>query len=444
MQFDNRYEQIFNYSPLGMVIYNNDSIIQDVNPAFLEILECSRMEIISASFTEFMHPEDIFNFLSLTEAQFRENIQGFKTEIRFLKKDGNTVWVSISAVKLSSEKDTGLAIAENITERITIESALTHQTEKLVNEMQKSRLLNEKETAPSENSPEKKRILMIEDDIFLKKTVARILEKNGLHFFDAGTIEEALQMMKEDTFDLIILDLNLPDKTGYDLLEELEENTRPPIIICSSDSKKENYPIAFRMGADDYMEKPLDMQELLIRIKALLRIQQKLAMAKFASNTDEMTELHNGRSFKNYFDELIEESRNEGKHFAVLSIDINSLKPVNDEFGHASGDVLIKSTADAIRKCAPENGFCARIGGDEFAVLIPDAGLMQTEEFIYRLRKSLPSYRFNAKNKEIEPSVSIGYSFFPENGNTKEELLHYSDVSMYKNKAIIKAQMRIK
>ena len=117
---------------------------------------------------------------------------------------------------------------------------------------------------------------------------------------------------------------------------------------------------------------------------------------------------------------------------------------MNDEFGHAFGDVLIRNTADAIRKSAPENGFCARIGGDEFAVLIPEADLRQAQEFIYRLRNTLPDYRFQAKKKEIEPSVSIGYAFFPENGNTKEELLHYSDVSMYKNKAIIKAQMRIK
>lgn len=140
----------------------------------------------------------------------------------------------------------------------------------------------------------------------------------------------------------------------------------------------------------------------------------------------------------------MEESQEKKIKFVVANLDVNRLKFINDKFGHSAGSILIQRAANSIVIAAGSKSICFRLGGDEFVVILKDSDKKNANEFNQKLKSELLLQRFTIDGQEIIPSIAMGFSIFPDNGKTREELMHFADIEMYKNKAFIKANEILK
>lgn len=159
-----------------------------------------------------------------------------------------------------------------------------------------------------------------------------------------------------------------------------------------------------------------------------------MELEKIASH-DELTQLYNRRYFYEHFQEALAHAQKSKQTFALLALDIDDLKKMNDEYGHTVGDVLIASLARVIAKHIRTSDVPARLGGDEFAVLMPDTdkrGAFALAQRLWAELEEIPMYEHDGLT--IMLSVSIGVSGFPWGGETVDEMMHWADADMYANK----------
>lgn len=177
---------------------------------------------------------------------------------------------------------------ENISDRITTEEALTQQTMKLVE------VLNNSNSEKTISFGQKKKILIAEDDASARTVAVKYLQTEGYEITEAEDGNEAIALLNKNNFDLLILDLHMPFRDGYEILQCLPNDERPSILVCSAAKDKiQHFTKTFQFGADDYIEKPYDRIELILRVKALLRHKEKLIEAQRNSELDELTGLYN-------------------------------------------------------------------------------------------------------------------------------------------------------
>jgi diguanylate cyclase (GGDEF)-like protein len=148
---------------------------------------------------------------------------------------------------------------------------------------------------------------------------------------------------------------------------------------------------------------------------------------------DGLTSLPNRLAFNDYLDQCIDTAINRSEALAVLSFDFNRFKEVNDLFGHAAGDTLLKTTADRLRNLLQGDEYAARLGGDEFVLVQPNASVSTATDLAKRVNEALIE-RIHHEDKVIDPGVSIGIAFFPEHGKDRQELLANADLAMYRAK----------
>ena len=149
------------------------------------------------------------------------------------------------------------------------------------------------------------------------------------------------------------------------------------------------------------------------------------------SNTDEMTGLKNRRAFNTALDTEISKASRYNRLFAILMIDADNLKPINDKFGHEAGDKFIKMIAGVIRESVREVDFVARYGGDEFAVLMSESTRTDAGVVAERIRKAVENTSFSESGERIHSTVSIGIASFPNDTQNGEELLAIADKQLY-------------
>ena len=158
---------------------------------------------------------------------------------------------------------------------------------------------------------------------------------------------------------------------------------------------------------------------------------------EFFAGHDPLTDLYNRRTFEELLSyEIAREKRREYK-FSLILLDLDDFKYVNDTYGHQVGDIFLKKVADIIKQSIRQGDIAARIGGDEFAVILSEIPLEEAKVVAERLRRNLQNSYISIQN-EIKISIhgSIGLVEFPTHGKSKEELLKAVDVSMYKAKKL--------
>ncbi len=190
-------------------------------------------------------------------------------------------------------------------------------------------------------------------------------------------------------------------------------------------------PILFGIAAARYIH--ITHVDLLRAYQGRL-ILRSIELEKMASH-DELTELYNRRYFYERFQEGLARARTSNQTLALVALDIDGLKKINDEYGHAVGDVVIANLAKVINKHIRNNDVPARLGGDEFAVLMPDTDKRGAYSLAQRLWEELeetPMYEHEGLRVLI--NVSIGVSGYPWGGEDVDEMMHWADADMYANK----------
>jgi diguanylate cyclase (GGDEF)-like protein len=276
-------------------------------------------------------------------------------------------------------------------------------------------------------------ILVVEDDANLSFMLARQLMRAGYQVRCAATIREARQVAAEAPWDLAILDRCLPDGDGVELCRELRAAAPHGYIVMLTGASSEQSKLeGFAGGADDYVTKPAPLPELQARVRAGLRIVDLQKRLLELSNTDPLTSLRNRRAFDERLAEAFEHARRYERPLSLAIVDVDHFKAINDEHGHDAGDAVLREVARTVGSRTRQTDFAARVGGEEFAILLPETALFDALQFGEKLRASVAAEPV----RDLRVTVSIGIASFPHSlvaGTTG--LFRAADQALYRAKA---------
>jgi diguanylate cyclase (GGDEF)-like protein len=288
-------------------------------------------------------------------------------------------------------------------------------------------------------------IAVVDDDAAIRRLVRLFLNRAGFATFECTTGEEARQALTTRPWDLAILDRLLPDMDGVVLCHELKSNpafrTRYVIMLTGEDEQEDKIE-GLELGADDYITKPFQYPELLARVRAGKRIvdlQKELLETnkrlELLSITDGLTKLYNHRHLQDELLRAFEESRRYRRPLSLAIIDLDFFKEVNDSYGHAIGDEVLKSISQTFRESIRATDLAARYGGEEFAVMMPETELEDAVIFAEKIRTLIESSPIQTHAGPIHVTVSIGVANAPHSRlRTPKELIVVADKALYRAK----------
>jgi len=278
------------------------------------------------------------------------------------------------------------------------------------------------------------KILIVDDEESVSNFMVSFLSKYGHCCETAKDGIEALEKIKKNSFDSAIIDIVIPLIDGITLTKELI-NLHPdlPIMVMTGYADEHSAELAIAAGALEFIKKPFSVDEFILRFDKMMRDHKGKETLLALSLTDELTDLYNRRRFFVLAEQYLKVAIRAKKKLLLLYIDMDDLKWINDHCGHNQGDQALIAFASILRKTFRESDIIARIGGDEFVVLLesPDEN---DEMLITRLYENIRDYNTEV-SKDYKLSVSVGPAHFgPEYFISIDELLSKADALMYAQK----------
>jgi diguanylate cyclase (GGDEF)-like protein len=293
--------------------------------------------------------------------------------------------------------------------------------------------------------PEKFLILVVDDVPRNLQLVVEILDRAGYMTTFATGGKQALERLKNCQPDLLLLDLMMPEMSGLEVCERIRtESLAPdlPIIFLTASNERDHLLQAFDKGAMDYINKPFYAPELLARVKTHLLLKQAQDELKEAyqqleaiARLDPLTGLANRRAIAAFCEAEFARTHRYGDEFAVMMIDLDHFKQVNDQYGHHCGDECLKLIAQILRENLRETDRIGRFGGEEFVAILPATTLEQALILGERLRHQVVHLCPKLDNQTIYLSVSIGIASYCKSDSNMEDTLRRADNALYDAKA---------
>ena len=289
------------------------------------------------------------------------------------------------------------------------------------------------------------RVLLVDDRPSSHERLAPILSTE--HTVDVETNpSEALFHAADGNYDLMIVSLSLENYDGLRLCSQarsLERTRHVPILAISDADNNARLLRGLEIGVNDYLLRPVDKNELLARARTQIRkrrytdhlrdnVQNSIEMAI----TDALTGLHNRRYMESHLATLAEQASSRGKPLALMILDIDYFKAVNDSYGHDAGDDVLREFAVRIRKSIRGIDLACRYGGEEFVIVMPETDLHVAGMVAERLRRSIAGEPFAISKgaKRIDVTISIGLSTLERKGEAVDHLLKRADTALYRAK----------
>ncbi|MBI2059454.1 MAG: diguanylate cyclase [Nitrospirae bacterium] len=281
------------------------------------------------------------------------------------------------------------------------------------------------------------KVLVVDDDPDVLQTVVTRLKGSGWMVGEARDGRSALEQIRNGKFDVIVLDVMLPDVDGYTVLRQiLATPDHPRVIFLSALSSTENRLKGLGSGAVDYVSKPFDPRELAARVMAAAREKAELDEVRRASEMDPLTGLWNRGAFGRTLTLEVARSRRYRRPLALAYVDADGMKQINDTFGHVTGDRYIQAVAKAVKATCRRADFPSRIGGDEFAVILVETRRPGADQYAQRFRWMIGRDRSvrSPEGQWIPVSASIGTAVFWVDAYDQESLCRAADAAMYRVK----------
>ena len=277
------------------------------------------------------------------------------------------------------------------------------------------------------------KILIVDDEKMMLKLATRILSKN-YEIICASNGIEAIKLFENEKPDMVLSDLLMPEMDGYELHRILNEKSAEtvPIMFMTADESDESESYGFEIGAADYIRKPLKADILLRRVANILDNVDKIHGLKKAADIDKMTGLLNKTAVQREIENICK--NNQG---ALLMIDLDSFKLVNDIYGHNMGDMILIKFAELINSIIRSTDIAGRMGGDEFIAFCENVNeeSIIAEKSKYLNEKILESAKkYMGEDMKIPLGVSIGAAFVPNEGTEFKILYDKADKALYKVK----------
>jgi two-component system cell cycle response regulator len=265
----------------------------------------------------------------------------------------------------------------------------------------------------------------------------------GLSVFEAGSLQEAHENFAVSP-DLYLIERRLPDGDGLDLLAELKgqgDSEFVPVMISTSGDTDERVE-ALSAGADESVSRPCAPDELLARVRALLRLKATHDRIRLVQRdlerlvaSDPLTGLHNRRSLLDRLKQETERYARYRQPLALAMLDLDAFKPINDTYGHLFGDHVLRQVAETISHSVRTLDVAARYGGDEFAVILPQTEAQGALRVCERLLRNVSSLEVTQGKISVRVSLSLGLALYPGEGIASvEDLLRAADDALYRAK----------
>jgi two-component system cell cycle response regulator len=277
------------------------------------------------------------------------------------------------------------------------------------------------------------KVLVADDEEPIRELIVTLLSQKGYECIAAGSGLEALKKIRENKFDAVVTDIVMPEMDGLTLTRELSQHYQSlPVMVMTGYGDEYSAETAIALGAREFIKKPFSITEFLIRFHKMMDDHRGEEALLALSLTDELTGLHNRRRFFVVAEQCLKVAIRMKKRPLLLFIDLDDLKWINDHYGHNEGDQALIGLANILKKTFRESDIIARIGGDEFVVLLEPTD-ENSETMITRLHENVKEY--NAKLSQHILSISLGTAHFdPEYPISIDELLAKADALMYAQK----------
>lgn len=287
-------------------------------------------------------------------------------------------------------------------------------------------------------------ILIVDEQERVMERIARALEGLGdLTFIQGG--EDVADKAREKDYDLIIVSLTMRNTDGLRVCSKLrsfEETRHVPILVLVDDGNTKLLVRAMEMGVNDYVVRPVDRLEFVARVKTQLKrkryadkLWENFHLSMQLATTDAVTGLYNRHYLTSHMETQLQASQRKDKTLSILMMDIDHFKQVNDTYGHAVGDRVLKEFANRIARNIRGVDLAARYGGEEFVVMMPDTPLDWAKMIADRLRQEVAEESFDVglSGQQLEVTVSIGVAC-STGEDSPSMLLERADKALYEAK----------
>lgn len=293
----------------------------------------------------------------------------------------------------------------------------------------------------SDKSSENLRILIVDDDKAIRESMNEYLQLSGFIASKAESAEEAIDILKNNNIQVVITDIILPGLDGLELTDIIKNKFDVDVIVMTGYSGDYSYEEAISKGASDFVFKPVKFEELLLRLKRVLRERQlsqerihMLERLQKLSITDGLTKLYNSRHFYSQLKHEIDRSNRYGHPLSLLLLDIDRFKAYNDTYGHLEGDKVLIKMGDTVRSCLRKMDSAYRYGGEEFTVILPETVGEEAETVGHRIRTAVQAEPFvPAGGEPITVTISIGVTQYRQNEEISS-FVQRADKAMYVSK----------
>lgn len=305
-------------------------------------------------------------------------------------------------------------------------------------------------------------LLIVDDHLDNVRSLALLLSRSGYSVRKATSGEMALETIRVSKPDLVLLDIRMPEMSGYEVCERLKANPDTysiPVIFLSASNDTDDKVQAFAVGGADYVTKPFQAEEVLMRVRHQLTIlrqqqqlvaqNQRLQQAEIAlqqsnlelkriANTDSLTQIANRRCFDETLIQEWQRHRREQQSLCLILCDIDYFKAFNDRYGHPAGDACLQQVSAAIADCIKRPAdMAARYGGEEFAILLPNTDQSGAIAVVRAIQEKLQHVRIPHAASAVAAyiTLSAGIScLIPTLNLGSQNLVVEADAALYRAK----------
>ena len=284
-------------------------------------------------------------------------------------------------------------------------------------------------------------ILIVDDDPGIRSSMSDFIDFAGYKPLKAESAFEAIEILKTNHIDVVVTDIMMPGMNGLELTDVIKKDYDSEVIVITGYSGDFSYVDAIGKGASDFIFKPFRLEELLLRLKRVLR-ERQLAKERFLmlgkleklAITDSLTALFNSRHFYSQLELEADRANRYKRPLSILFLDIDHFKEYNDTYGHIEGDNALFRIGQVISSCLRIMDSAHRYGGEEFTVLLPETNGKKAVGVGKRIRSATENQLFNpSPGKPVNLTISIGVTQYCYKEDIKD-FVQRADKAMYLSK----------